>query len=48
MLRMPVDETTAVDEVDRYFTKLAECFKEQKREEKECSKDKGRFWMIDE
>ena len=48
MLRKPVDETTTVDEVDRYFTKLAECFKEQKREEKECSKDKGRFWMIDE
>ena len=48
MLRMPVDEKTTVEEVDTYFTNLAESFKEQKREEKEGSKNNGRFWLDNE
>lgn len=31
-LRMPVNEQTTVEEVDEYFSKLAESFKDQKRE----------------
>ena len=33
-LRMPLTEETTVEEVDSYFTKLAESFKEQKLEKK--------------
>ena len=33
-LRMPLTEETTVEEVDSYFTKLAESFKEQKMEKK--------------
>ena len=43
MLRMPVDEKTTVEEVDAYFTNLAESFKEQKREEVVCRKTEERI-----
>ena len=39
---------TTVEEVDTYFTNLAKSFKEQKREEKESSKNKGGFWLDNE
>ena len=31
-LRMPINEQTTVEEVDEYFSKLAESFKQQTRE----------------
>ncbi len=40
-LRMPITEETTVEEVDCYFTKLAESFKEQKQEKKKGTIDFG-------
>lgn len=40
-LRMPITEETTVEEVDSYFTKLAESFKEQKQEKKKGTIDFG-------
>lgn len=38
-LRMPITQESTVEEVDSYFTKLAESFKEQKKEKKKGFQD---------